>query len=682
MSRSLRVLFWFILGVIVLCIVTIVAVSVMNWNWTRPWVNQQLSGLTHRTVQIDGNLRVEWQFEMGGEGWRGLVPSPVINARDITIGNPQWAETGATMASAQAIRVRLDLMGLTRHVVRLTDAEISAGHVILERRADGVNNWTFGDDQDAEGSTGWRVVVDRLMLDDASLRVVDMMRNLDVTLEARSSDAATDQVYATDWSVNGEYRGETVSGEGKLGHVLALYHEDAEPFPVAGTLRIGDTTLEAEGTVTRPSDLAALDVQLELSGPTMADLYPVLGLALPHTPAYHTSGHLTAELAKGQDKWVYNDFTGVVGKSDLSGTVTYQRRAQRPLLTADLQSELLRFEDLGPLIGAPAGNEQQEEPQNQPDDKALPVKGADSQVWDAMDAEVAFVGQRIDSTLDLPLDDVSASVTLKDRVLRFEPLNFGVAGGSLKSTIAVDGTTQPMQVTLDAEARNLQLGQLFPGVESMDAALGAVHGDAHLTGRGNSVSAMLAHSSGELVAVVSQGTVSQFLLEAAGLNVANMVFVKIFGDEQVVLQCLAASFRIDDGLMRTQTFILETSDAVVSVDGQINLATEELDLDVHPDNKSLRIFTLRSPLYVRGTFKDPDVGVQTEAVAARAGAAVALGLVATPLAALLPLLNVGTDDTTTCSSMSPESVSSDASPGQETIKGSVPGMAVTQDNEP
>src|SRR3546814_2017355 len=77
---------------------------------------------------------------------------------------------------------------------------------------------------------------------------------------------------------------------------------------------------------------------------------------------------------------------------------------------------------------------------------------------------------------------------------------------------------------------------------------------------------------------------------------------------------------------------------MIDITGQINLATERLDLDIRPENKTLRIFTLRSPLYAKGTFKNPDVGVQKGPLIARAGAAVVLGVVATPFAALLPLL--------------------------------------------
>lgn len=778
MPRYLKLLLWLLGGAVLLCVVAVIIISVASANWARPWASRQLSEVAARSVQIDGDMRIDWERHDVYGGW---LPSPVLYAHDITVANADWASTGPTMARVQAARLQLDVFALNQNVVRLTDLGLHGGQVVLERRADGANNWTFGDQSADPGSAkGWQLVVERLMLSDASLRVLDKARALDVVLTVDTSQSGSDRGppptgdsgtmpaansgnsddsinagdsddpgdpgdpgdpraarpaadYGTRWSVQGHYHGVEVRGEGWLGHVLAL-QRNSDPFPVQGVLQVGATTLEAEGTITRPRDLAAVDVVLKLSGPTMAELYPILGLALPHTPPYETAGHLTGDLDLEQSTWIYNDFTGHVGESDLSGSLKYERREPRAMLSARLYSELLRFEDLGPLVGAPVpdgGREKDADPDTgqdaeegsekyvdpgaeqdvhevsekgsedssekddtppaalpgqltasteQPDDKALPVKDADSRLWKVMDADVTFEGQRIESNADLPLDDVRAHVFLKDGVLRFEPLDFGVAGGSFESRITLDGNQEPILAGLDARARGLQLGKLFPGVESMDAALGAVHGDATLAGRGNSVSSLLANASGDVSAVVSRGTVSRFLLEAAGLNVANMVFVKLFGDEQVTVQCLAAEFHIENGLMDARTFVLETDDAVVTVAGTVNLTTEEMDLDIHPENKSLRIFTLRSPLYVAGTFKNPDIGVQKGPVATRAGAAVALGLVATPLAALLPLLNVGTDDETTCAAVSRAGPRDDGGiedddPDDGTLKGSVSGVA-------
>jgi uncharacterized protein involved in outer membrane biogenesis len=83
----------------------------------------------------------------------------------------------------------------------------------------------------------------------------------------------------------------------------------------------------------------------------------------------------------------------------------------------------------------------------------------------------------------------------------------------------------------------------------------------------------------------------------------------------------------------------------------VNLARETVDLDILPRSKGLRLLSLRSPLYVEGTFKDPDVGVNKTAIALRAGAAVALGTVAAPLAGLLALTHTGPEQDSPCASL-------------------------------
>ena len=86
------------------------------------------------------------------------------------------------------------------------------------------------------------------------------------------------------------------------------------------------------------------------------------------------------------------------------------------------------------------------------------------------------------------------------------------------------------------------------------------------------------------------------------------------------------------------------------MDGTIDLKTEEMDLGIHPHTKGFRVFSLRSPLYVKGTFKDPHVGVNAGALAVRGAAAVGLGLL-NPFAALIPLIAPSNNKPLPCTQM-------------------------------
>ncbi len=139
-------------------------------------------------------------------------------------------------------------------------------------------------------------------------------------------------------------------------------------------------------------------------------------------------------------------------------------------------------------------------------------------------------------------------------------------------------------------------------------------------------------------------------MEAIGLNVANTVYEKLFGKYDVKINCAAADFVATNGVLESRVFALDTDDAVINMDGTANLKTEEMDLNIHPQTKGFRVFSLRSPLYVRGTFKDPHVGVEADALGARAVAAVGLGLL-NPFAALIPLIAPSNNQPSPCSQM-------------------------------
>lgn len=651
MPRYIKFLLWGCSGFLVILALTAILVSTFNWNHAKPWISRQATELANRPVAIKGDLSVKWMRPDQQHGWRGWVPWPKISAQQVVVGNPQGSTLEGNMAEVKNLTVVINPLALLNYSVVLPYLKIDDANVILNRDEQGANNWTFADDDSKDRTPSkWQFSLQQIQLSHAKVHVVDVANKLDMSTELDTLKESNEAGYGIGFKSTGSYNDVDINGEGQAGDILSL-QAGSDPFPLQGKVSVGETTISIEGSVTRPQQLAALDVQLNLAGNSMADLYPLTGIALPTTPPYSTEGRLTAMLEGDDNKWRYENFKGVVGKSDLNGTLEYQVREPRSLLTGEVESKQLRLKDLGPLIGADTSDvssKNKKDTIKPPPGKVLPVDPISTKTWGAMDADVKFKGLKVIRGKNLPLDNIEANVKLNDHILSLTPLNFGFAGGTLGNTITLDGRGKKMQASMTTAARHLKLKQLFPGARSMDASFGELHGDATLKGQGSSIAELLGHANGEVTALVSRGTISHFLMEAAGLNVANMILVKVFGDEQVVLNCVAADAGIRDGLMHIRFFKLETDDTTVDITGDINLRTEKLNLDVRPANKTIRIFTLRSPLYAKGTLKNPDVGVQVGPLATRAGAAIALGVVATPFAALLPLLNTGTNDANDC----------------------------------
>ncbi|MEO5934636.1 MAG: AsmA family protein [Duganella sp.] len=646
-SRPLTILYSFLAALLVLLVALVVFGLTFDWNRARPYINDKVSRTIGREFAIRGDLDVRLRRGDPAEpGWRRYVPRPEISARDVYVANPAWTSTGPRLASAGNIVVALHALPLLHKQVVITNLELDKPQVAAQRRADGSNTWTFKDN----GPSKWQVDIRRLAFREGSLRYLDDGIKLDLRATATTINPGDGggKDYGMRFELGGSYRGAPVTGGGKTGAVLSL-RDEHDIFPIQADAMLGKNKVAVEGTLTDPRSLKGIDLKLSLAGASMADLYPLTGVLLPETPPYATTGRLGGKKDGAVWNWTYRDFGGTVGASDLHGTLSYSPRKPRPLLTGALTSNQLRLADLGPAIGAESNADKaaRDKQPNQPAGKALPVEQFNTAKWDALDADVKFTGKKLVRTHDIPLENIETHIRMKNKVLTLTPLNFGMAGGDVTSHVTLDGGKQPIQAQIKMAARHLQIRQLFPKLQSMRASVGEVNGDTALAGTGNSVSAMLATASGELGATVSEGSVSKFVLEAAGLNIANAVFVKLFGDKQVQLNCVASDFVVEKGRAQTRRFVVDTDEAVIDVTGTVDLASEHLNLDVKPKTKGVRIISLRTPLYARGTFANPDVGVAKGPLALKAGAAVALGII-NPLAAVVPLINPGNVEPVDC----------------------------------
>ncbi len=448
------------------------------------------------------------------------------------------------------------------------------------------------------------------------------------------------QDYAFALKVNGQYHGQKLTGQGKIGGLLAL-QDAARPFPLQAQANIGDTRIELAGTLTDPLNLGALDLRLKLAGSSLGNLYPLTGVTLPDSPSYATDGHLIAKLHEPDGAtFRYEAFNGTIGGSDIHGDLAYVASQPRPRLSGALVSNQLLFADLAPLIGADSNARQKARggESKQPADKVLPVEAFRTERWRDMDADVEFTGKRIVHSEKLPFTDLYTHMVLNDGQLSLEPLRFGVAGGKLEAQIRLDGRTTPLEGRAKLTARGFKLKQLFPTFEPMKTSFGELNGDADIAGTGNSVAALLGSAKGDVKMLINDGAISRELMELAGLNVGNYVVGKIFGDKDVKINCAAADFGVKSGLATTRLFVFDTENAIIYIDGTANMASEQLDLTITPESKGWRLISLRSPLYVRGKFIKPEAGVKGVPLMLRGAGMVALGVIAGPAAGLLALV--------------------------------------------
>lgn len=687
-SRLWRRLLAALLGMLAVLVLAVVGIiALMDWNRLKPWVNEKVSAATGREFAIDGDLQLRWTWPQPlDDGWRHWIPGVTVVAGDLRLGQPPgWqvaelpdqggalpalpaapsrqasagddeavaqapqqppARSPATMVTATRATASLRLWPLLSRHVQLDQVELETPDLVLARRQDGEHNWNFK--RPERDSRSWSFALGQLRIRHGVLGWADGVKNMAVRarVDTLRRPVTPQQPYGLRFSLAGYMGKAQIQAHGLAGPVLDL-RQDRLRFPLRISARAGSLRAQAEGFLDNPKALDGVDFQVRLSGNSMADLFPLTGLLLPATPPFETNGHLVGSLEPGKAVWEYQKFQGKVGQSDLRGDLRYRSGQPRPQLSGQLSSRQLRLVDLGPVIGAapPSNGGKPQLRQG----KVLPQTRFETGHWDAMDLDLRYESGHILRPDALPLQNLSLRAVLDNGRLRLSPLKFGIAQGTLNLDTTVDSHARPVKAQVQGQVSALRLSALFPKVDAMQKSLGRLDGALSLQGRGTSVAEWLGTSDGSVRLYVRDGTFSRQLLDLAGLNVGSVVVSKLFGsDKEVQLRCAVADFDMRGGVATPRLATLATEEAIVQATGQVSLAQETLDLRIVPEALKWKFFSLRTPLYVRGSFAQPDVGLEKGPLLARAGAAVAAVAVAPAALALVPLTVPAAEDDVNC----------------------------------
>jgi uncharacterized protein involved in outer membrane biogenesis len=616
---GVRALKW-IGGAVLILFVAIALLFTFGLNALRGPIAKAITNATGRELIIDGDLTPVWSWV-----------HPRLRAERVSFANAEWGKAGH-LVNAEAIEATISVLPLFIGRVVLPEVHLQNADVSLEQDVDGRKNWILK--EDPEPGKPSRFFIKLLTVEDGVLQWVDAQRDHSFTVGISTDDEGMQ------FDAVGKYNGMPMKAHGRAGHVLGL-RDQKTPFPVKGDIKIGDTAAKLDGTITGVIGFKGLDLKFErLSGKSLEELYWIVGLAFPETSPYR----LTGRLIRTDGMWRFENLAGKVGESDLAGTlqvdVSHGDKKRRPFMHGDLTAKVLNFADLGPLVGT-----------KQPKESGvLPDMPFEAQRWESVDTDVRIRAGTIKRPEQLPLDKLATRIQMRDKVLSLDPLDFGIAGGRLAGTIRLDGNKEPIHGEVKMRVQNLQLAKLFPTVKQAQGSIGDLNGLIELTGTGDSVAKLLGTANGKIGVYMDDGKISQFLMELVALDLWDAVRVKLRGDKEIDIRCAIADFGVQKGVAQTNAFVFDTTVVNVSGSGTINLANEKMDLTLKPQPKDRSIGSLRTPLHIRGTFGQPDVGPDMGKLAARSGGVLLMGIL-NPLLAVLPLIEEGKGKDSNCSEL-------------------------------
>ena len=628
---------WLTLTGLVLAIL-VLAVALFQWDWLIPIVNRQASAALGRPVTIQ-HLHVS------------LGRTTRIEADGLVIANPDGWPGGGNFATADRLGIDLIPMDYIRHSqVTIPVVDLQAPKVDAHQMADGTANWTFPSmttktDPTTPANTKPDAKLGTLRIAEGAVHVRGEKLKANFTIDLKTEDSAdgTGQIAA---SAKGTYAAQPITAQFVGGALLSL-RDSGKPFPINLKVANGPTRVALVGTIQNPLAFAGANLKLELAGPDMSLLLPLTGIAIPKTPPYRVSGQL--DYAAGVVK--FDGFTGKVGSSDLAGDIDVDTKPGRPVLTATLHSKLVDLKDLAGFIGGEPGDADKGTKKAVPvTSKVLPSDPISLPKLNVADVHLKYHATRIQGRRQ-PLENMQANLDIVNGEVTLKPLSFSIGQGTLSAVVALSEKADQVHARADVDFRRLDVDKLLVATGFARGA-GTISGKAVIDGTGRSMAEILGRGNGEVKLFMGAGgDLSALIVDLSGLQFGNALLSAMGIPNRAKLQCLILDMPLQQGVLAAKTMLIDTDEGRIGITGNINLRTEILGLQVKTEAKHFSIGSLPTPINVTGPLGSPGIMPEVGPLALRGGAAIALGILGTPLAALLPTIQFGTGEDNACNGL-------------------------------
>lgn len=647
----------------VLLLALLLACEATGWRFLRQPLQQQMALRLHRDVRLGDGFRLH------------LLGGVRLYADRLAIGTADWdrAQSGQDFfLTARDIRLNFSYGALLhpqqdgRRVLRVRGIEVGNVEARLVRLRDGRRNWQFehpGRKDGRPGGTGLDIA--HLVVHEGRLRLDDAPARLALEATARTDEGRDRQGAGLRVSASGLYRDQHFTASATSPGALPLLSDRGGTRPVALVfdLRLAApdaagpaSTLHVEGRARDLLRFDGLEGRFRLQGASLAAVGDALGVTLPSTDRFRMIG----AVAREDRVWQVGVDTFTVARTQLAGEFRYDPRGARPLLSGQLRGRRLVLADLAPAFGAsPAADRRPEAGPDKP--RLLPQRDFDLPALHRMDADVAVRLTRVELAGERlkPLEPLEGRLQLANGVLQLTGLKARTADGELTGQVRLDARPDPPRWKADLAWSGIRLGQWVRARNRLAAAnerlpagpsggtapppfvTGDLAGKATVGGSGRSTARLLGSLDGRVMLWVRHGELSQLLIEALGLDIAQALGLVIKGDENIPMYCAALSFKAEAGQLRAETGLVDTPDSLILLRGDISLASERLDLTLEARPHDRSPLSVRAPIHVRGTFSDPSVRPDMKQVGGKAVLATLLGTLLAPLAALLPLVDPG-----------------------------------------
>ena len=400
------------------------------------------------------------------------------------------------------------------------------------------------------------------------------------------------------------------------GMKLINYIGKPQQLPITITLEAAETTVDFTGKLTMPISNKNVTLGMTIQGEKLDSLDELLGIDLPPLGPYSVG----AKFAMREMGYDLSDLQIKVGTSNLTGNMKLDMGGDKPEAEVQLISSLLQIDDFDMGDWSPEGKEvqQQKDPEGTPAkqmDKARENKEL-SRASSLLSAE--SLG-KANAQLLIQLDKVMSGkdtlgkgrieVKLQDGRFSIAPLEMQLADGTAQTEFSYYPTATDAEIQLTTTIDKLDIGILARRAKPESNMGGHLSLDLQLEATAPSLNQLLANGNGHFDLAFVPINFDASLIDLWAVNLLSALASTADGEPTSVINCLVASFGMEDGIMEERVMFIDTTHMSIEGEAEIDFKKQQLKVQAKPKAKRPEFFSLATPVKVSGSFEDFGIGI-------------------------------------------------------------------------
>ncbi len=651
-----------VLGIFVVLIITLimtvyVILSSYDLNSLKPKIARAVKEATGRELSLAGDIDLDI----------GLFPSIVFE--DVRFQNAPWGSR-PDMATVRRFEVQVALLPLITGNIEVKRLILIEPDILIETDKAGKANFELDRRKEVpamepeEGPPAKEIRLPALTFQEVRVEKIRLTYKDGPAGESHSmkfeslTTGTADMDTPLSLVLKGSYKDHPFEVKGILGPMSALTDPEV-PWSVKLKAKAGGFNVTADGSIMDPINGKGLSLAVTIEGHSVSDIAELTNAAgLPDIGPFMAGFKVSDTAIK---TYKISDLRITLGANKLDGSMEISLAGERPRLKAALSSRRL---DLRPFMSKEEEKDERKKgagPAAANRERVFPNDPLPLDALNQADANVRFKAGEIILS-QLALNDLNAHVVIEKGHL-VKTLKAVIGGGALDAHFDLLTQGETVAMTTAMKITRLDLGRMLKELDVRDMIEGKLDVDLNVSGRGGSVSEIMAGLNGKTIAIMGKGSIHNKYIDMLGADLSSGLF-RVLNPlkekaEYSAFNCFVSGFGIKNGLADVTALVFDTKSMSVVGNGRINLKTEELDLGLRPSPKkgidtgvmgklTLSLGELTRPLKLAGTLADPSLTVDPTQTAITLGKAVGGAVLFGPVGIAVALAGESPDDENPC----------------------------------